>query len=206
MVICDSSEQAKMMAEIFEAKYSTKVVPIEDPIAFAPEPMAAETPGIARLPSGSSAPDSTSYNAQRKADRAVTTSALILHDVGTKQDRKDQVEAFKEGKNALLRAKYANDAKYARLHKRLLEKYPLSDKERALCEALNAFKTQADEKLSQNAQLLQNEDFAERELLRLAVAQFNTTHHFGFDATTMKDISKMVFKEYLDESKGKVPA
>ena len=80
------------------------------------------------------------------------------------------------------------------------------DKERALCEALNAFKAQADEKLSQNAQLLQNEDFAERELLRLAVAQFNTTHHFGFDATTMKDISKMVFKEYLDESKGKVPA
>ena len=108
--------------------------------------------------------------------------------------------------NALLRAKYANDAKYARLHKRLLEKYPLSDKERALSAALNAFKTQADEKLSQNAQLLQNEDFAERELMRLAIAQLNTAHGFAFDAATMRDISKMVFKEYLDESKGKVPA
>ena len=137
-----------------------------------------------------------------------------LHEL-TQEDLAENTKAFTEidakarelnRKNALLRAKYENDAKYARLHKRLLEKYPLSDKERALCEALNAFKTQADEKLSQNAQLLQNEDFAERELLRLAVAQFNTAHQFGFDATTMKDISKMVFKEYLDESKGKVPA
>ena len=477
MVICDSSDQAKIMAEIFEAKYSTKIVPMEEPLPFAQEPMAAE---------GKKA----SYVESKKQDRAVTTSALILHDVGTKQTRKDQVEAFKEGKidllfvynmlltgfdaprlkklylgrqikahnllqaltrvnrtygdhrygyvvdfadissefektnkayfdelqselgdeldkysdlfkseaeikaeidqikdalwafdtlnaetfsqqisqiqdraqmldlvkalngarelynvirmsgrhelldtldfqklnilakeannhlallnqkialeeghdntnilkaaledvlftfrktgeselriadefrgalakaretmtanfdprdpefiklreelerlfkkkklheltqedlaentkaftaidakarelnrtNALLRAKYANDAKYARLHKRLLEKYPLSDKERALSAALNAFKTQADEKLSQNAQLLQNEDFAERELMRLAIAQLNTAHGFAFDAATMRDISKMVFKEYLDESKGKVPA
>jgi hypothetical protein len=37
-------------------------------------------------------------------------------------------------------------------------------------------------------------------------ARFNTAHHFGFDAITMKDMSKMVYKEYLDESKGKVPA
>ena len=209
MVICDSSEQAKMMSEIFEAKYSKKVIPIEEPVPFvsdAQDQLAAETPGIARLPSGSGAQDTASYAAKKTAERAVTTSALILHDVGTKQDRKDQVEAFKEGKNALLRAKYANDAKYARLHKRLLEKYPLSDKERALSAALNAFKTQADEKLSQNAQLLQNEDFAERELMRLAIAQLNTAHGFAFDAATMRDISKMVFKEYLDESKGKVPA
>lgn len=108
--------------------------------------------------------------------------------------------------NALLSAKYHNDAKYARLHKRLLEKYPLSDRERKLCEALNAFKLQADEKIASNAQLLQNESFAERELLRLAIEQFNKAHGFDFDAANIKAINRMILREYLDESKGRVPA
>lgn len=109
-------------------------------------------------------------------------------------------------RNALLAAKYANDAKYARLHKRLLEKYPLSDRERKLFEALNDFKAQADEAISQNSQLLKNEEFAERELLRLAITQFNKTHDFGFDAASLKDINKTILKEYLDEASGRVSA
>ena len=109
-------------------------------------------------------------------------------------------------KNALLAAKYANDAKYARLHKRLLEKYPLSDRERKLFEALNDFKAQADEAISQNSQLLKNEEFAERELLRLAIEQFNKAHGFDFDAANIKAINRMILREYLDESKGRVPA
>ena len=41
-----------------------------------------------------------------------------------------------ERKNQLLKAKYDNDAKYARIHKRLMEKDPLTDKESKLFEAL----------------------------------------------------------------------
>jgi len=92
MVICDSAEQAKMMAEIFEAKYSRKMVPMEEPVPF-------ESAEVNRLVADRQA---GSHNEQRKQDRAVTSSALILHDVGTKQERKDQVEAFKEGKIDLL--------------------------------------------------------------------------------------------------------
>lgn len=55
MVICDSSEQAKEMARIFEEKYFGE------------------------------------------KSRSVKTFALILHDVGTKTERKDKVDAFKEG-------------------------------------------------------------------------------------------------------------
>ena len=41
-----------------------------------------------------------------------------------------------ERKNQFLKAKYDNDAKYARIHKRLMEKDPLTDKESKLFEAL----------------------------------------------------------------------
>ena len=45
-----------------------------------------------------------------------------------------------ERKNQLLKAKYDNDAKYARLHKRLTEKDPLTDNEIKLFEALQSLK------------------------------------------------------------------
>lgn len=91
------------------------------------------------------------------------------------------------------------------MHKRLMEKYPLSDRERKLFEALSTYKAKTDEKISRNSQLLKNEDFAERELLRLAIQQFNRAYGFAFDAASIKNINRMILKEYLDESKGRVP-
>lgn len=75
MVICDSSNQAKMMNEIFLEKYA------------APQSlnMAAE--------------DSEDYSGNSRKPK---TAALILHDAGTKQERKDQIEDFKDGKIDLL--------------------------------------------------------------------------------------------------------
>lgn len=108
--------------------------------------------------------------------------------------------------NQLLRAKYDNDVKYARLHKRLLEKYPLSDRERALCDALNDLKAQADAKIFQNAQMLNNEGYAEKEMLRLSISQLNTAHGFDFDISDLKAINRLIMKEYLDEFNGEVPA
>jgi len=109
-------------------------------------------------------------------------------------------------RNELLRAKYANDAKYARLHKRLLEKYPLSDRERKLCEALNAFKEKADNKILQNTQLLTNESYAEREMLKLAIQELKKQHGFDFSTTELKAINELIMKEYLDEFNGQLPA
>jgi type I restriction enzyme R subunit len=492
LVICDSSKQAKKMAEIFESKYTPKTAKLEEPIEFpATEHLkAAEAPGIARLPSGYGAQASGSFSANKKAERAVKTAALILHDVGTKEWRKEQVEAFKEGKidmlfvynmlltgfdaprlkklylgrvikahnllqaltrvnrkyrdfrygyivdfadieaefaktnkayfdelqselgdemesysdlfkteaeitaeideikdalwqfdtlnaetfsqqitqiqdraqmleivkalqtarelynvirqsgryellkaldfkklnqlateagnhltllnqkvaleegqdntnilnvaledvffafrkineeelriadelkdqlrktretlggnfdprdpafislkeelerlfkkkkltdvtkeemaanvealttldakgrelnrrNELLRAKYDNDAKYARLHKRLLEKYPLSTQERKLCDALNALKAEADARIFQNVKLLENEGYAEKEMLRLSIEQLNTQHGFGFKIDDLKAINRLIMKEYLDEFNGTSPA
>jgi type I restriction enzyme R subunit len=111
-----------------------------------------------------------------------------------------------ERKNQLLRAKYAHDAKYARVHKRLMEKGDLQAGERKLFEALSAFKAQADAKILQNAQLLNNPAFAEKELLRLAAQQFGPAHGFALDAAKLKALNGLILKEYLDEFHGRIPA
>jgi type I restriction enzyme R subunit len=83
MVVCDSAEQAKMMFEIFQEKYAPTTwygTEIE------PELLAAENEG--RL----------SYGKKRQDVRKVKNAQLILHDVGTNQERKEWVESFKEGK------------------------------------------------------------------------------------------------------------
>ena len=93
MVICDSAAQAKKMAELFAEKFAPPPTPATSPAIPFPDPdedlpLAAESRAI--------------YTARPHPPRSVTTAALILHDVGTKDSRKQQVEAFKEGKIDLL--------------------------------------------------------------------------------------------------------
>ena len=111
-----------------------------------------------------------------------------------------------ERKNQLLRAKYAHDAKYARIHKRLMEKGNLNTSERKLFDALSAFKAQADAKILQNAQLLNNPAFTEKELLSIVAKQFGPAQGFSLDATGLKALNGLILKEYLDEFHGKIPA
>ena len=79
-----------------------------------------------------------------------------------------------ERKNHLLKAKYDNDEKYARLHKRLMEKDPLTDSEGKLFEALNGLKTKVDKQIEQNSKMMENENFVEKMMMRLVVDQFKT--------------------------------
>ena len=88
MVICDSSEQARQMAEIFNAVYAD---PADNLADAAQDTIAA----IAHTQ-----PDS--YAARSLQSHRVKTSALILHDEGDKTWRKDQVEAFKAGQIDIL--------------------------------------------------------------------------------------------------------
>lgn len=81
MVICDSSAQAKKMYEIFQAKYEKLEASNND--IFSAE-LVAE-------------PKST-YGTNDIEVKRDLSSKVILHDIGTKQDRKDWVEEFKDGK------------------------------------------------------------------------------------------------------------
>ena len=109
-----------------------------------------------------------------------------------------------ERKNQLLRAKYDNDEKYARLHKRLMEKDPLTDSEAKLFEALQGLKKEVDAQIIQNSKMLENESFVERMMMRLVIDQFKNKQHIPLDAATTKRINGMIVKEYMNEFYGKV--
>ena len=70
-------------------------------------------------------------------------------------------------KNDLLKAKYNQDEKYARLHKRLMEKDPLTDSEAKLFAALSALKKSVDEEVLQNSSMLDNESYVEKMMMKI---------------------------------------
>lgn len=79
MVVCDSSEQAKMMFEVFKDKYAGEKKEEYEGIDIVAEP-------------------ESFYGYKHKTAMKVRTAALILHDIGTKDERKKLVEDFKDGK------------------------------------------------------------------------------------------------------------
>lgn len=81
MVVCDSSEQAKMLFTIFNQKYNLINQALEEQEFF--ELAAEEQP--------------VNYKSKLKHSYKVKTAALILHDIGTKEERKVIVENFKDG-------------------------------------------------------------------------------------------------------------
>jgi len=87
MVICDSPEQARQMFELFNANYAKD--------SKTAQQEAAKASGFPLL---HVAEASGAYRIRRKQDNQVKSAALILHDVGTKEERKDWVEDFKAGK------------------------------------------------------------------------------------------------------------
>lgn len=89
MVICDSAEQAREMFRIFNTLHAAPVSTATNQVHdFMPEEAAAPQP--------------SSYAALRQQANRVNSAALILHDVGSKDERKQWVEDFKAGKIDLL--------------------------------------------------------------------------------------------------------
>lgn len=85
MVVCDSAAQAKQMYEIFQKNYSSERKDSLNNVNYTPSAELVAEP-------------KTPYGAKQVEVYDELTSKLILHDVGTKQDRKDWVEDFKDGK------------------------------------------------------------------------------------------------------------
>jgi type I restriction enzyme R subunit len=109
-----------------------------------------------------------------------------------------------ERKNQLLKAKYDNDAKYARLHKRLMEKDPLTDSESKLFEALQSLKKEVDSQVLQNSKMMENESYVERMMVKLVIEQLKNKHHLPLNADQAKVINGLMVKEYMNEFYGRV--
>ena len=88
MVICDSAEQAREMYRIF-----TTIYPVQPAPAYTLQDSAQALIAAAQT---------DSYAARPLLENRARNAALILHDVGSKEERKQWVEDFKGGKIDLL--------------------------------------------------------------------------------------------------------
>lgn len=108
-------------------------------------------------------------------------------------------------RNNLLKAKYANDAKYARMHKRILEKGNISKRESEICETLMDIKKQVDDKVLINTQMLKNESYFEQLLIQTVIGSFGKKK-IELDPESAKYINGYLVREYMNEYNGKYAA
>ncbi|MEL4306456.1 type I restriction endonuclease subunit R [Methanococcoides sp. LMO-2] len=104
-------------------------------------------------------------------------------------------------KNNLLKAKYDNDTKYARVHKRILEKGTISKRESEICETLMDIKKQTDDKVLINTRLLNNESYFTSMLTPMVIDSFSKAK-IELDPDSARFINTCVAKEYISEYHG----
>jgi type I restriction enzyme R subunit len=128
------------------------------------------------------------------------TQEDMKNNIGSLQQIFDKVTELNR-KNNLLKAKYENDAKYARMHKRILEKGGITKRESAICKTLLDIKKQADEKVLLNTRLLDNESFFEGLMMKTVFDSFGKTK-IELEPESAKYINNCLVKEYMNEYQG----
>ena len=101
--------------------------------------------------------------------------------------------------NNQLRHKYQGDAKYTRIHKRLNESGDFTKTERQLFEALIQVKSQADDHVLQNTQILNNESYFERMMQPIVIGEFYTRQKIKLTPDATRTINHLVVSEYMNE-------
>ena len=119
-----------------------------------------------------------------------------IYDRITEQNRRDN----------LLRAKYENDVKYARIHKRILEGNAERNprwREIQINTALLAIKQTADGILLTNQAVLNNEAYFSRTLQPTVFKSFGS-QELKLDSTATRQINSLIVGEYMGEYRSAV--
>jgi type I restriction enzyme R subunit len=132
----------------------------------------------------------------KKKNLTETTQAEMVENLPLLRKIYDEAKELNR-KNTLLRAKYNNDEKYARVHKRLTEKGTLNAKEMQLHRALMLVKNEVDNKLEGQEDFLINEALFDRYLSRLVSQKFVMDGKLDLDTNTRQNISTLIGKEYF---------
>jgi len=103
--------------------------------------------------------------------------------------------------NNNLKAKYQNDPKFARTHKRIMERGNISKRETEIHETLSDIKQQVDEKVLINTKLLDNEAFFHGIVINEVIRSFTKTG-VKLDPESAKFINNVLVKEYVNEYQG----
>ena len=105
-------------------------------------------------------------------------------------------------KNALLKAKYEQDEKYARVHKRLTENGGITARESQLHEALMHVKEQTDEQVLNNKNVISNEAYFKKQLMQIVINEFITKQNIKLDFDTTQSINNLIVNEYMTQYNG----
>ena len=103
-------------------------------------------------------------------------------------------------KNSLLRAKYESDAKYARVHKRIMERGNVAKRETDIQEALMEIKQGMDEKVMQNDKLMNSDGFFAQMMQQNVVKAFDKITKLNTE--TARFINSLLVREYTSEYQG----
>lgn len=101
-------------------------------------------------------------------------------------------------RNNDLKHKYSNDEKYVRIHKRIREKQNINAREITIFEALMDIKKEADEKVLENARMLNNESYFTQFMSPVVINNFEK-HNIKLDLVSADEINTSATKEYLNE-------
>ncbi|RXM42681.1 type I restriction endonuclease [Flavobacterium sp. YO12] len=134
----------------------------------------------------------------KKKNLSEVTQADMIENMHLLQKIYDQAKELNR-KNALLKAKYENDEKYTRIHKRLNEKGTLNAKEMQLHNALMQVKQQVDDKLEGQEDMIKNEAYFKRFLLQLVVQEFKKKEQIEMDQDMKNKVSNLIANEYLQQ-------
>jgi len=104
--------------------------------------------------------------------------------------------------NNRIKSKYNNDEKYARIHKRLSQRGDISKKEMQIFEALKHIKDLADLQVLKNTKILDNEEYFDKEMIKMVIEEFMKNQKLPLNAEALKYINGLVVKEYMNEFNG----
>lgn len=99
-------------------------------------------------------------------------------------------------RNNLLKAKYDNDEKYARLHKRVIQDKKINAREITIFETLMDIKKQADETVLDNAPMTKNEEYFIKFMSPIVISNFEN-HGVKLDLDSARQINNHATQEYL---------
>jgi len=84
-----------------------------------------------------------------------------------------------------------------------MDKDPLTNSESKLFEALHSLKLEVDANILKNSNMLENESFVEKMMVRLVIDQLKNKHHINLNAEQANNIKTMMVKEYMSEFYGR---
>jgi type I restriction enzyme, R subunit len=128
----------------------------------------------------------------------------------TQKDMEDNIKSLRliydkvtelNRKNNLLKAKYGDDTKYARLHKRVVEHGNITKRESDIHEALTNIKIEADDKVHINSRQLDNENYFSSLMMGIVLKNFKKVNP-QLEPDSAKYVNKYVVREYMNEFHG----